>query len=198
MELTRLPGWTADFPEKRRLRGLAAQVSPCLWTLAGLCLLAILTLALLSPAPLDAAPASTAGRFDRKIAAVTSEILPRLIEIRRDIHAHPELGFQEKRTAGIVADYFRRLGLEVVRGQLLPDLLDRRHVLGPPVLNSNQRIAVSAIDQALGVVDLDEQRVAQLAVFKAENDGHETATRPGEEGLRVHPAEIAAVIPARI
>jgi len=116
MKLTRLPGWTADFPEKSRLRGLAAQVSPCLWTLAGLCLLAILTLTLLSPAPLDAAPSSTIGRFDRKIAAVTGEITPALIEIRRDIHAHPELGFQEKRTAGIVADYFRRLGLEVRTG----------------------------------------------------------------------------------
>ena len=27
-----------------------------------------------------------------------------LIEIRRDLHMHPELGFEEHRTAGIVAD----------------------------------------------------------------------------------------------
>ena len=32
---------------------------------------------------------------------------------RRDIHAHPELGFEENRTAGIVADKLRGFGMEV-------------------------------------------------------------------------------------
>jgi amidohydrolase len=35
---------------------------------------------------------------------------------RRDFHMHPELGFQEVRTAGIVADELRALGLEVHTG----------------------------------------------------------------------------------
>ena len=35
---------------------------------------------------------------------------------RRDIHAHPELGFEETRTAGIVADKLEAFGLEVHRG----------------------------------------------------------------------------------
>lgn len=35
---------------------------------------------------------------------------------RRDLHAHPELGFQEKRTARIVADKLGQLGYEVVTG----------------------------------------------------------------------------------
>jgi metal-dependent amidase/aminoacylase/carboxypeptidase family protein len=32
---------------------------------------------------------------------------PELIEIRRDIHRHPETGFEETRTAKIVADRLR-------------------------------------------------------------------------------------------
>ncbi len=35
----------------------------------------------------------------------------RLIEVRRDIHAHPELAFQETRTAGVVAGELARLGV---------------------------------------------------------------------------------------
>lgn len=35
-----------------------------------------------------------------------------MIEWRRDFHAHPELGFEETRTAQIVADELRKLGLE--------------------------------------------------------------------------------------
>ena len=37
------------------------------------------------------------------IRDATQRIEPALIEIRRDIHAHPELGFEEVRTAGVVA-----------------------------------------------------------------------------------------------
>ena len=36
-----------------------------------------------------------------------------MIEIRRDFHRYPELGFKEERTAKLVANYLRNLGLEV-------------------------------------------------------------------------------------
>jgi hippurate hydrolase len=36
-----------------------------------------------------------------------------LVALRHDIHAHPELGFAEHRTAGIIADALRAAGLEV-------------------------------------------------------------------------------------
>lgn len=44
------------------------------------------------------------------------ELVPDLIALRRDIHAHPELGFCEHRTAGIVERELRALGLEVTTG----------------------------------------------------------------------------------
>ncbi|MDR3538496.1 MAG: M20 family metallopeptidase [Acetobacteraceae bacterium] len=45
------------------------------------------------------------------IRALTDRIESSLIEIRRDLHAHPELGFQEVRTAGVVARELQRLGI---------------------------------------------------------------------------------------
>jgi len=52
--------------------------------------------------------------------STTLEVSPRLLEavvaIRRDLHAHPELGFEETRTAGIVARRLRDLGYEVHEG----------------------------------------------------------------------------------
>jgi len=39
-----------------------------------------------------------------------------LIDLRRDFHMYPELGFQEFRTSKIVGDYLENLGLEVIRG----------------------------------------------------------------------------------
>lgn len=40
---------------------------------------------------------------------------PRLIEIRRDLHMHPEIGYEEFRTSQIIVDELTRLGIEVQR-----------------------------------------------------------------------------------
>ncbi|MEI2683551.1 M20 aminoacylase family protein [Erwinia aphidicola] len=39
-----------------------------------------------------------------------------LVALRRDLHQHPELGYQEHRTSGLVAEFLARLGLEVYQG----------------------------------------------------------------------------------
>jgi amidohydrolase len=72
-----------------------------------------LTLVLLIPAALGAqASASTRTEIERR----ATELAPKVVAWRRDIHQHPELSFQETRTAALVADHLRKLGLEVQTG----------------------------------------------------------------------------------
>ena len=47
---------------------------------------------------------------------IDAEMLADLSALRRDIHAHPELGFAEHRTAALVADALRAIGLVVTTG----------------------------------------------------------------------------------
>jgi amidohydrolase len=48
--------------------------------------------------------------------AALAPILPELVAIRRDIHAHPEMGLEEVRTAALVAARLREWGVEFVEG----------------------------------------------------------------------------------
>lgn len=41
------------------------------------------------------------------------DLFPTMVDIRRDLHQHPELSFQEVRTAKKIADYLTELGIEV-------------------------------------------------------------------------------------
>ena len=45
-----------------------------------------------------------------------AELKEQLVSLRRDFHQHPELGFEEVRTAKIVAEYLADLGLQVRTG----------------------------------------------------------------------------------
>jgi amidohydrolase len=50
-----------------------------------------------------------------ELSALADAIEPRVVAWRRDFHQHPELGNREFRTAKIVADHLKSLGLDVVR-----------------------------------------------------------------------------------
>jgi amidohydrolase len=55
--------------------------------------------------------AMTANDPTRRIRDAADALQPALVALRRDIHAHPELAFEEVRTAGIVAAELARMGI---------------------------------------------------------------------------------------
>ena len=60
----------------------------------------------LGQAPADAS-------LGEQIDQVSAQVEGQVIAWRRDIHEHPELSNREVRTAGVVADHLRKLGLDV-------------------------------------------------------------------------------------
>jgi amidohydrolase len=61
-------------------------------------------------------PSQQPSRLDREIDRGVAAVADSVVAWRRDIHQHPELGNRETRTAGLVADRLRGLGLEVRTG----------------------------------------------------------------------------------
>jgi len=83
-----------------------------------------------------------------------------LTEWRRDIHAHPELGFQEQRTSDSVADKLAGFGIEVHRG------LGKTGVVG--------RLRVGNSPRTIGLrADMDALPIQEANDFahRSKNDG---------------------------
>jgi len=91
---------------------------------------------------------------------------------RRDIHAHPELGFEENRTADIVAEKLEEFGLEVHRG------LATTGVVGSlRVGNSQKTIGLRADMDALPIVEgntFDYRSRHDGKMHACGHDGHTT------------------------
>ncbi len=81
---------------RKQGRGLLAA-----FALAGLC---------------SASAAADTGSIEARIDAAADAVESKVIAWRRDIHQHPELGYQEVRTAALVAEHLKSLGYEVKTG----------------------------------------------------------------------------------
>jgi amidohydrolase len=51
----------------------------------------------------------------RRAVRLASRVAPEAIRLRRDIHRHPEIGFEERRTTDLIVEYLGGLGLDVIR-----------------------------------------------------------------------------------
>ncbi|SET90852.1 amidohydrolase [Hymenobacter actinosclerus] len=81
-------------------------------------LAAVLALTLVAAGPVCAQKGKPATSADltARVAQLAEQEKTQVIAWRRDLHEHPELGNQETRTAALVADHLRKLGLEVQTG----------------------------------------------------------------------------------
>lgn len=94
-----------------------------------------------------------------------------LVEIRRDLHAHPETAFEERRTADVVAARLAALGVEVHRG------LAGTGVVGVLRAGSGQRaIGLRADMDALHVAELNDFGHRSLHAGKMHACGHDGHT----------------------
>src|SRR2546428_6972330 len=78
----------------------------------------LLRIASMSLAALAAVPSlgAQANRLDADVDRRVPQVVEKVVAWRRDIHAHPELSNRETRTADLVAQHLRSLGIEVTTG----------------------------------------------------------------------------------
>jgi amidohydrolase len=84
------------------------------------------------------------------IQHIVTALQPKLVQIRRDLHEHPELSNREFRTAGIVAEHLRGLGLSVQTGVAHTGVVALLEGNGP-----GRTVAVRADMDALPIQELN-------------------------------------------
>ena len=105
------------------------------------------------------------------IEEILKKHLPELTAIRRDIHAHPEILFQEERTAAIVARELSRLGFLVTTG------IARTGVVGTISNGTSRRaIGIRADMDALPIQEQTNRPYASKFPGKMHACGHDGHT----------------------
>ncbi len=83
-------------------------------------------------------------RLEKKIIAMADDMRPELVRRRRDIHAHPEPGWTEFRTASLVADALTQAGYLVQTGE---DAIKKSAMMGVPDATTLQAAQKRALEQ---------------------------------------------------
>jgi hippurate hydrolase len=113
----------------------------------------------------------------------------RLTELRRDLHRSPELGFRERRTAGIVAERLRALGMEVHEGVGVVGVLRAG--------SGNRAIGLRADMDALPITETsDHDHVSRTpgVMHACGHDGHTTMLLGAAERLAQAPSFDGTVV----
>jgi len=95
-----------------------------------------------------------------------------LVAIRRDLHAHPEIGFEEVRTSNIVAEKLTAWGIEVHRGIGKTGVIGILHGTGGP----GRRIGLRADMDALPIQEITNLPWRSTVAGKMHACGHDGHT----------------------
>src|SRR5947209_20261782 len=102
------------------------------------------------------------------------ELVPDMVALRRDLHEHPELAFEEVRTSSIVAQRLRTLGLEVQTGVAKTGVVAL--LRGSASKASAKTIAIRADMDALPIHELNEIDYRSTVDGKMHACGHDGHT----------------------
>jgi amidohydrolase len=114
---------------------------------------------------------------ENRLLIAARGLLETMRALRRDLHAHPELGMQETRTARVIADRLRELGLEVrtgVGGTGVVGLL--RGQADPRPGAPSRTVALRADIDALPMQDRKQVPYASTTPGVAHSCGHDAHT----------------------
>ncbi len=102
------------------------------------------------------------------------ELVPDMVALRRDLHEHPELAYEEVRTSGIVAQRLRSLGMEVQTGVAKTGVVGL--LRGGTNKAGAKTIAIRADMDALPIHELNEIEYRSTADGKMHACGHDGHT----------------------
>src|SRR5229473_5374751 len=109
-----------------------------------------------------------------RLKAEIDELVPDMVAMRRDLHEHPELAFEEVRTSGIVAQRLRTLGLEVQTGIAKTGVVGL--LRGGASKPGAKTIAIRADMDALPIYELNEIDYRSTVDSKMHACGHDGHT----------------------
>src|SRR5216683_5586121 len=109
-----------------------------------------------------------------RLKSEIDELVPGMVALRRDLHEHPELAFEEVRTSGIVAQRLRSLGLEVQTGVAKTGVVGL--LRGGTSREGAKTIAIRADMDALPIHELNEIDYRSTIDGKMHACGHDGHT----------------------
>lgn len=89
------------------------------------------------------------SKLYQKIKEIIKVIEPEIIELRRDFHCYPEIGFEEERTGRVIAETLENMGIEVKKG------IAKTGVVG--LIKGNKEKPVIALRADMDALTIDEQ-----------------------------------------
>ncbi len=111
-----------------------------------------------------------------RLKSEIDELVPDMVALRRDLHEHPELAFEEVRTSGIVAQRLRTLGLEVQTNVAKTGVVALLRGASKPGAQTIKTIAIRADMDALPIHELNEIDYRSTIDGKMHACGHDGHT----------------------